>query len=383
MAPADRRILIVSAVLFAVVTTAAFFVAPARQDVSTVPTSFSSGSQGARAAFLLLEDLGHDVQRWQRPPVELPKEPAGVLLILAEPRAFTEGERRALRQFLLDGGAVLATGPEAAALVPHWPEADGEHGAERTDCNAVHPSDVTRGAPTLSIAPRATFDEGKAPQLALYECAGRPGVAAAMLGKGRFLWWSGPTPLTNAGIRQAGNLAHFLNVVGAAGSWRILWDEYFHGHEGSFGSYLRGTPIPWGAAQAMLILLAAILTHTRRAGAVVAPAPVSRHDPVEFTETVGGLYERAGARTTAILIAHHRFRSLLARRGIPLRAGAAEVERRLQSAAGRGAAGVAETLRECEGIFRGGTIEEWRALQLVQLLHEHAQRLGLIRASGA
>ncbi|HKY31663.1 MAG TPA: DUF4350 domain-containing protein [Candidatus Polarisedimenticolia bacterium] len=381
MAPTDRRILIVSAVLFVVVTTVSSFLAPEPQDTSTVPTTYSSGASGALAAFLLLEDLGFDVQRWRRPPTELPREPAGTLLILAEPRTIGDGELRAIRQFLLDGGAVLATGSEATKVVPHWPEPEDEHGKPGTDCNAVHPSDATRGALTLSIAPRASFD-GEAPQVVLYECAGRPGVAAVMLGKGRFLWWSGPTPLTNAGIKQAGNLAHFLNVVGAPGSVRILWDEYFHGHEGSLGSYLRGTPVPWGAAQAMLILFAAVLTHTRRAGAVVAPAPVSRHDPVEFVETVGGLYERAGARTTAVHIAHHRFRSLLARRGIPMRAGAAEVEKRLRSTTGRGA-GIAGTLRECEGIFRGGTVEEWRALQLVQLLHEHAQQLGLIRASRA
>src|SRR2546422_4760103 len=39
-------------------------------------------------------------------------------------------------------------------------------------------------------------------------------------GKGQVIWWAAATPLSNAGIRQRGNLNLFLNSVGPPGERR-------------------------------------------------------------------------------------------------------------------------------------------------------------------
>ena len=136
------------------------------------------------------------------------------------------------------------------------------------------------------------------------------------LGDGEILWWAGSTPLTNAGITHDDNLAFFLKSVA---NWsldepyHIYWDEYFHGQRSSLWSYVGKTSLPWGLVQLGFLALAVLLTFSRRSGPTYIPAPVSRLSPLEFVDTLGGLYERAGAASSAVSVSYARLRSLLTR----------------------------------------------------------------------
>ncbi len=58
--------------------------APAQQGVG-IPSTYSTEWLGAKAAFLLLQQSGYRVERWESPPNELPEDAAGTTLIFAEP----------------------------------------------------------------------------------------------------------------------------------------------------------------------------------------------------------------------------------------------------------------------------------------------------------
>ena len=69
----DRRLLIGAGVAMVVLLALTFALAPAPAQQSIgYPSSYSPEWAGAKAAFLLLNELGYHAERWERPPEELP-----------------------------------------------------------------------------------------------------------------------------------------------------------------------------------------------------------------------------------------------------------------------------------------------------------------------
>ncbi len=99
--PRDRKLLLGATVVFVLlIAGAAIFGGDAGQK-QEAPTSYSTASGGAKAAYLLLAQSGYNVQRWEKPLTDLPKT-AGTTLILADPmEAPTREERESLKNFLL------------------------------------------------------------------------------------------------------------------------------------------------------------------------------------------------------------------------------------------------------------------------------------------
>ncbi|HEX3472738.1 MAG TPA: DUF4350 domain-containing protein, partial [Silvibacterium sp.] len=116
----DTRILIGVALAVAVVIALGAFFAPAREDNDPTPSTYNSGSHGAKAAWLLLSQLGYRTERWERPAKDLSEVDApNTTLILAEASAFDLlKEKPALAEFLKRGGRILATGATSAVMLP-------------------------------------------------------------------------------------------------------------------------------------------------------------------------------------------------------------------------------------------------------------------------
>jgi hypothetical protein len=114
-----RLIAMVSGIVLAVILVAAF-IAPAREDNDPVPSTDNSGSMGAKAAFLLLNELGYKAHRWDKSTAALSAtDAATTTLILAEPQMADErADRTALAAFLDRGGRILATGAVSALMLP-------------------------------------------------------------------------------------------------------------------------------------------------------------------------------------------------------------------------------------------------------------------------
>src|SRR5262249_35104766 len=143
---------------------------------------------------------------------------------------------------------------------------------------------------------------------------GDGGVAAVQFmraGSGLIMWWSGPTPLVNATISDPGNLELLLNAVGTAGR-TILWDEFYHGQRRSLYSYAKQTPLPRAAAHLALVLVVAGAMYARRRAPILERPVESRASPLEFVDTMAGLYARANTARDTVVTARLRLRRLLA-----------------------------------------------------------------------
>ena len=381
--PADRRILILFGGLLLVVLAIGAFVFPSNSAKGpSFPTTRSSASEGAKAAYLLLTDLGYTVERWALPPTELPQPASDTLLILAEPLLPASAEEiSALNRFVNSGGRVLAIGQEAARMVPQGGQLKVEaNEAEWKIYRAVAPSPLTRGADEILMAPGTRWEMKHFGHLAVYAEGSQAAVVTYRVGQGRIIWWAAPTPLTNAGITLSGNLQLFLNSVGPARGVRVLWDEYYHGERGTLRSYLQKTPVPLGFAQLGVLALALLLTFARRSGPVRPPQVAARLSPLEFVETLGDLYHRGHAGAAAASISVQHFRALLTRRlGLPAGAPIAQLHQAARDRLGWTEPGFYEALQAAERATRQSDIGDEDALRVVQSLEHYAELLQIKR----
>ncbi|HTW65980.1 MAG TPA: DUF4350 domain-containing protein [Bryobacteraceae bacterium] len=315
----DRKLMWGAAALAVLLLASIAVFAPSATGQGTaVPSSYDSTSGGALAAYLLLTDLHYPVRRWEEAPTALRSPGAGSLLILADPTDPPSTEdRAALQRYVQSGGHVLFSGATIGIFFQGarsvFPNLNPEWKAFR----ANFPSSVSRAADKIVMRPVAFWGGLTESQIPLYGERDLPVVVSWKMGRGEILWWAGATPLTNAGISQAGNLRLFLNSMDAAGrdpSSVIYWDEYFHGARGSLWGYVQKTPLPWACVQLTIFVVAVLFTFSRRSGPIFTPAPASRLSPLEFVDTMGGLYQRAGAAAIPIEVSYRRLRRGLARR---------------------------------------------------------------------
>ena len=100
LSPEDRRLVVIAAGLFLLSTLLAIFLSPAESDAEYA-TTYSAASEGAKAAYLLLQESGYHVDRWERPPAEL-ADPQNTLLVLTDPSDVpSEADKDALEEIHL------------------------------------------------------------------------------------------------------------------------------------------------------------------------------------------------------------------------------------------------------------------------------------------
>jgi hypothetical protein len=374
----DRQLVSGAAVLMLGLLGLTYILRPvsAKQTIGT-PSSYSTDWLGAKAAFLLLEQSGYHVQRWESPPEELPEDGAGTTLIFAEPSLPGSGaERAAVSRFVSSGGRLVVMGASGAAFAPQSaaiPVPDSD--LTPKSFSAVVPSSLSRNAPEVTmVAPDQWRSIGPS-QLAVYARNGKPGVVWYRFGKGQVIWWAISSPVSNGSIRDQGNLALFLNSIGPSNS-RVLWDEYFHGMRRSLGSYFAETPLPWAGLQLACAFAAILFTFSRRSGPLRIPAGESRLSPLEFVDTLASLYQTASAAPAAVEIVYQRLRlSLVRRLGVPPKA---KLQSLCQSAADRlgwPADALFNTLSDAERAMRDINLESAEALELVRELHGYLERM--------
>ena len=374
----DRRSLTIAGGIFVLLVGVALVLAPDTDSTREVPTTYSTASGGAKAAWLLLRETGYRVQRWERPPADL-RDPAGTLLILADPSAFpAERDRKALNDFVRGGGRIIATGVQAALFFP-----DADIREEPVTANtwkqvpAVSLSAPTRVAPHITLAPWAYW-RPTAPGLPLYGDEWKTRVMAQQIGRGEILYWASATPLTNAGIRERYNLEFFLACIGNRDAVIVLWDEYLHGYRQSLAASAARSPLGWLFLHLGIVALAVVLTYSRRSGPVMAPAGDTGLSPLEFVRTLGHLYERAGAAGVAVDVSYSRFRYWLTRRlGVPADASPAMLERALRERWAFDEVTFRATLAACEAARGRADLKPKEALRLVRALHHQAATLKL------
>jgi len=380
----DRRIFFGAGFVFLLLTVGALIVTRGRGPQSDTPSTYSSGSGGAKVAFLLLAASGYEQVRWEKPLTDLPEGTLGTI-ILADPReAPTRAERARLEKFVRSGGQVIATGAFAGTFLPEshaMPELFHEEIWRQIP--AMSPSAITRDAPEITLAPEAIW-RGEAHHAdLLYGAEDRVMVVKYHSGEGEVIWWASATPLTNAGLKEPGNLAFFLACVNEGGR-KIVWDEYVHGYRETLGGSIAHSTARWVFLQVALLGLALLFTFSRRCGPVFFPAVNDvRLSPLEFVHTLGGIYQRAGASVAAVDIFYQRFRYWLTRRvGLASNATVAEMAAAASSRWNVQDPSFASTLAECEAARQRVELRPADALRLIQTLHRYAAQFKLYRLPG-
>ena len=380
----DRSILIIAGVLVIGLALATSFLNANRNGGRAgFPSSYSTSWDGAEAAYLLLKELGYDVKRWDKPPTEFEGDPQNQIFILASPlQPPTVEEIAALRGFLSRGGRVVATGGDAADFLPEGArffESDATEG--ETQFPALLPSPLTSGAAKISMAAPIDWHPAMLDQIPVYGNNDTAAVVIYSVGKGTVVWWGSPSPLTNRGIQEPGNLALLLNSIGNTKGKQILWDEYFHGARRDFWSYIVRTPLPWVFAQLGVLFLFVLLTYSRRYGTIRMPGKSSRLSPLEFVDTLGDLYTSAHAGSAAVRVAYQRLRFQLSKQlGLTSNATIAELARTANQTLGWHEQELVGTLARADRNSRTLDVSDDEALEIVQDLHEYTARLEVRKA---
>jgi hypothetical protein len=370
----DRKLLLGSVVVFVLLISGAVIFGGDADQRQEAPSSYSTASGGAKAAYLLLGQSGYNVQRWEKPLTDLPKT-VGTTVILADPlEAPTREERESLKSFLSDGGRIIATGMFSGTFLPENDSVpDMLLGMTWKKASAASPSAITRAAPEITIAPQARWPS-YSPAYSLYGDGDEIVVVKYPYGRGEVLWWAAATPLTNAGLKEPGNLEFLLANVGDTKA-PILWDEYVHGYREDLGSSIAHSPVKWLLLQMALLGLAVVATFSRRSGPLSVPVTDVRLSPLEFVQTLGGLYENAGTASVAVDICYQRFRYWLTRRlGVANNVSINDLESAVRDCFTPKDDRFGAILRRCESAKSNPYLGEAEALQLVQELEEYASR---------
>lgn len=339
------------------------------------PSSYSNLRKGAKAAYLLLQQSGYPVERWERPPKELPQDSRGTLLIVADPESYPKDEESsAVSRFLLHGGTILAAGFLPDSFVPKAAATIAEPRVGGLECKPAAPTRLTHGG-SISLDGPLIWESSDRSQLVHFLDANNKAVVVSYsVGPGEVIWWASAWPLENAGIREKNNLELLLNSAG--GYQRILWDEYYHGERQRIVSHKPVRAYKWAFAQLAVIALAVVLTFSRRSGPLVPLTNQSRLSPLEFVETLGNVFRRARSTQVAVEIAFQRLRQIAARRlGIRGTANAQEIVQAMSHRGVRLPEVTAHRVRESEAAASDPALTEKAALEYVRALNEAIQLL--------
>ena len=379
----DRRLLLACFSMAALLAVVVAVIAPHEDDGDPTPSSFSSSSHGAKAAYLALAGSGYRVERWERPLDDLAAESdAHTVLILAEPYpGNTAAARKPVSTILDHGGRVLATGLAGAALLPDEQAARNPQ-SYLPECQAQPEGfGPLADSGSIHIRPAALWHTSRPEQRAQYTCAGNAVVVSYPAGKGEVIWWASSLPLENAAIARDGNLALLLNSIGTAENTRIVWDESLHAEARGLWSYAKGTPVYLLWAQLALVAFLLVLSYGRRSGPVLPDPVVARDVQLEFVHSLGALYHKAGATNTVVKIAYDRFRLMLGLRAGTSGAGSVaertqEVVSLVNARAGHAVSGLQPEIQSCEDAASDAeSTSPRRTLSLVRSLWQYEQQM--------
>jgi len=374
----DRKVLLITSVAFVILVILGFLLAPNNTETE-VASTYSTASKGAKAAYLLLQELGYHVERWQRPIRELQPDNNTVLIVVDPPTVAGEKSKAAMQKFISDGGHVIATGVTGASLLPEdHSESDAVPHTLWRDYDALTPSAITRAAPKLTLVPDARWSGSSG--LPLFGKQDEVVAIQMSYGKGDVIWLASATPFTNAGIKESNNLEFVLAALGERERTRVFFDEYIHGYGNEAVS---GNSHPIMTAlllQSGVLALAALFTFSRRSGPLRPLITEPRLAPLEFVETLGGLYLQAKAASVAVDVAYQRFQYWMTRRlGLAPNTSPDDLARAASERWKLRDNNFAPTLREAASARYRPDLPQKEALALVKSLYSYAMKLKLFQ----
>ena len=394
----DRKLLLMLCGALLLLIVAVSILTPDSAENDPRPTTTNNGPRGAKAAYLMLVALGRKTSEWNRPISELnyglsDAQVARTTLILAAP-IYAASEQKELaaevKQFLQRGGRVLATGPSGALLLPGGAvEAPGILREGLCETTPEGPGPLARAGsvemveggqwaseePTYRVEQRCGSD-AVVVRYAVSTPPGKERPSGAPVGEGEAIWWASAGPLENAELKNDADLRLLLAAIG--NGREVVFDESLHGATKTLWDSAKGLPLGWLALQSMLLFGLLVVSFSRRCGPLRLPVLLPRSSPVEFAASMGDLYEKAAATSSATEAAKRRLlRIVTSEAGVAQRTieeGPEAIVEALQIRLGGDWSSVSEHLNEAIRA-QHETITVGSALALVRALSEDAKKI--------
>ena len=383
----DRKLVLWLASGFFLLIVLLSVLAPVTHDDDFSPTTYNSGTHGAKAAYLLLGELGYQVSRGEADAavtLDGADAPRTTYLLLQPNSPGEEAAKReytALERFLRRGGRVLATSYNGAYFLP-----GGRTGqvTQMLDglCNTVAEGRSAYAA----VGPVQSYDyspwNSAEPAVRTDQRCGSDAVVVHrnFENGGEMVWWASAEPLTTRGLGQDSSLRLLLASVGPVAGRHVIFDEFYHENRSAPSDYLRGLPLRSLGWQAGLVGGLLLLSYSRRSGPLRDPLRTVRTSPLEFARSMGALYERAGATAPVTEAARRRFlHFLLSRCGLPVDVvggPATGIAVALESRFGPQPASLLVTLEQAEAA-RYDRLRPREALLVVRNLSRERERIGI------
>jgi hypothetical protein len=356
---------IVLALIAVAIATTAYLLQPRNND-SPEHSSNSDAANGASAALLFAQAMGHQTDQVAG-NFDPPYGAGAVMFVFTPTSQFTADEADRTRQWVVSGGTLIYASEQGD------PELDSSFNVRRYSNDEL--SSLYYGVPVLAGVHAASgagdvvpLDVSPDQVPFLRTQSGRPVGFLQRIGLGTVYVLADPLVLCNGYLGREDNgrlLADLLTTSDPNG--RVAFDEYHHGITVSDFAPQSWLSTPWGAGLLWLIIAVffGLFLSGRRFGPLrPRPAEVARSD-AEWSVAVGELLRRSSARNVTLgLLASATERAVASRTGLPL-----QPRERFWNALWVRAPEIARELAEVESSLHGASGGERDVLQAARRLH--------------
>jgi len=285
-------------------------------------STLSSAPDGALALKLWVNALKYPVNDQTLENFNPPKDASIVLML--EPLFPTEGDMKAVDEWVQDGGTLIAIGEQYGmfSLIDHYdfffnylPD-DGSPPSNETPL-LDSPSVLDLKNTKVGI----TLGSKRNDYVTLISHQNQPVLVSFEQGKGRVILGTVTQAFTNSGLKQAGNPELVLNILALAKNKGTVWfDEWHHGVQGNSQilgptDFLQRTPVGHALLFITVAVFLVLLMQGRGFGRPVPlPQEIKRRAAIEHVTGIANLSRRAGHRQTVLLSYHQQIKRKLGHR---------------------------------------------------------------------
>lgn len=304
----NRRDLLILIALF-IILVGFTILGPGRQTEDdsheNIPTTHSSGPDGALALLRWSRLLGYDAQRLEYRNFEV-NEQVDALIILSPSTQVNRAEARMVLEWVTETGGILIMSNDRSGLF-QFQNAILDELDIMVDVYQGNPDVIERSPvlqPVLNTPPfqDALVNTGYVLETERSDVAHLLGVPDGTVlmgvqhGEGYIYLTSSSTPFTNEGLRDSQNGALVLNLLRHVPSGgRILFDEYHHGffEPPSLRTIVLDAPWGWALIYTLVVLaIYMILTGRRFGRPVPLTEEVKLRSSAEYVESMADLFQR-------------------------------------------------------------------------------------------
>lgn len=347
------------------------------------PSSYSTSRRGAKAFYLLLEDLNFKVGRQKSSFDRIPDD-ARVLLMM-DPDYLSKHDGNALKQWVKKGNTLIVSlSKPLQRMNLLGVNVDRCYGSQNT---AVRPrrGRYSSGVRIVFVDDIATSIQPKNGMSVILKDGGSIIAAETPLGNGRVIFVGDPLIFANANIKRRDNVVLVTNLIyGNAGrNDRVLFSEYISDPSSASLPPMLGIGGKLALFNLLLVALLVMISAGRRFGQIHPLADTKeKRRGWELIRAMAGLYQRAHARQHALATIYSSFRrELVIKFGVAQHATPNDVVETVLRFAPADKSKLESVIKRCERVIGGYEVSDGEAISLTGSIEELRRELGIARSN--